>query len=244
MPIPALLAAPLLAVVLAAAVALATPALLRWLPIPPDEEGVAPFIELATPGFRVAVFVCSAIAGTIAFACLPTVEWPSWIGLVSLGALLGLIDLHTTFLPLRLNYLTTAVSAVGVATSAWLQGDWWVLVTAAIAGCVGAALFWLIWRVSHGFAFGDVRLAGLIGIVAGGRGGSFALAAFFFGTLVGAAWALVQRAAKRGRRAVRLRAGTPAGTAGRAPGHPARAAWLTRTQVSSTEAAAPESIAS
>ena len=38
-----------------------------------------------------------------------------------------------------------------------------------------------------GFAFGDVRLAGLIGIVAGSRGGAFALAAFFFGTLVGAA---------------------------------------------------------
>jgi leader peptidase (prepilin peptidase)/N-methyltransferase len=192
-PIPALLAAPLLAVVLAVAVALATPALLRWLPIPPDEEGVAPFIGLATPRFRLAVFACSAIAGTIAFACLPAAQWPAWVGLVSLGVLLGLIDLHTTFLPLRLNYLTAAVSAVGVAASAWLQGDWWVLVTAAAGGAVGAALFWLIWRVSNGFAFGDVRLAGLIGVVAGSRGGAFALAAFFFGTLVGAAWALVQR---------------------------------------------------
>jgi leader peptidase (prepilin peptidase)/N-methyltransferase len=54
----------------------------------------------------------------------------------------------------------------------------------------------LIWRVSHGFGFGDVRLAGLIGIVAGSRGGAFALAAFFLGTLVGAAWALVQRRRK------------------------------------------------
>jgi leader peptidase (prepilin peptidase)/N-methyltransferase len=195
-PIPALLAAPLLAVVLAVAVTLATRALLRWLPVPPDEEGVAPFIELATPRFRLAVFACSAIAGAVAFACLPAVQWPAWIGLVSLGALLGLIDFHTTFLPLRLNYLTAAVSGVGVAASAWLQGDWWVMVTAAIAGAVGAGLFWLIWRVSHGFAFGDVRLAGLIGLVAGSRGGAFALAAFFFGTLIGAAWALVQRGRK------------------------------------------------
>jgi leader peptidase (prepilin peptidase)/N-methyltransferase len=192
-PIPAPLAATLLAVVLAVAVTLATPALLRWLPIPPDEDGVAPFIELATPGFRVAVLASSAIAGTIAFACLPAGQWPAWIGLVTLGALLGLIDLRTTFLPLRLNYLTAAVAAVGVAVSAWLQGDGWVLVSAAAAGAVGAGLFWLIWRVSHGFAFGDVRLAGLIGIVAGSRGGAFALASFFFGTLVGAAWALAQR---------------------------------------------------
>ena len=196
MPIPALLAAPLLAVVLAVAVTLATPALLRWLPVPPDEDGVAPFLELATPRFRLAVLACSAIAGTIAFTCLPAAQWPAWIGLVSLGALLGLIDLHTTFLPLRLNYLTAAVAAVGVAVSAWLQVDWWVLVSAAIAGAVGAGLFWLIWRVSHGFGFGDVRLAGLIGIVAGSRGGAFALAAFFLGTLVGAAWALVQRRRK------------------------------------------------
>jgi leader peptidase (prepilin peptidase)/N-methyltransferase len=195
-PIPALLAAPLLAALLAVAVTLATPALLRWLPLPPDEEGVAPFSELATPRFRLAVFACSGIAGAIAFSCLPSVQWPAWIGLVSLGALLGLIDLHTTFLPLRLNYLTAALAAVGVAVSAWLQGDWWVLVSAAAAGAVGAGLFWLIWWVSHGFAFGDVRLAGLIGIVAGSRSGAFALATFFFGTLVGAAWALAQRRRK------------------------------------------------
>ncbi len=182
-----------LAVVLAVAVALATPALLRRLPVPPDEDGVAPFIELATPRFRLEVLACSAIAGTIAFACLPYAQWPAWIGLVSLGALLGLIDLHTTFLPLRLNYLTTAVAAVGVAATAWLQGDGWVLVSAAAAGAAGAVLFWVIWRVSHGFAFGDVRLAGMIGIVAGSKGGAFALAAFFFGTLIGAAWALAQR---------------------------------------------------
>lgn len=193
MPIPALLAAPLIAVVLAVTVTLATPALLRRLPVPPDEDDVAPFIGLATPRFRLEVLACSAIAGTIAFACLPYTQWPAWIGLVSLGALLGLIDLHTTFLPLRLNYLTTAVAAVGVAVSAWLQGDGWVLVSAAAAGAAGAGLFWVIWRVSHGFAFGDVRLAGLIGIVAGSRGGAFALAAFFFGTLIGAAWALIQR---------------------------------------------------
>lgn len=192
-PIPALLAAPLLAVVLAAALTLATPALLQWLPIPPDEGEVTPFIELATPGFRVAVFASSTIAGTIAFACLPPTDWPPWVGLVTLGALLGLIDFRTTFLPLRLNYLATALAAVGAAVSAWLQGDWWVLVSAAAAGALGAGLFWLIWRVSHGFAFGDVRLAGLIGIVVGSRGGAFAFAAFFLGTLVGAVWALVLR---------------------------------------------------
>lgn len=193
MPIPALLAASLLAVALAAVVTLATPALLRWLPIPPDEGDVAPFIELATPGFRAAVFASGAVAGGIVFGSLPPTHWPAWVGLVSLGALLGLIDLRTTFLPLRLNYLTVAVSAVGIAVSAWLRDDGWVLASGAVTGAVGAGFFWLIWRVSRGFAFGDVRLAGLIGIVVGTQGGSFAFTAFFLGTAIGALWALVAR---------------------------------------------------
>ena len=192
-PIPALLAAPLIAVVLATVVTLATPALLRWLPIPPDEGDVAPFVELATPGFRTAVFGSSAVAGTVAFTCQPATHWPAWVALVSLGALLGLIDLRTTFLPLRLNYLTMALAAAGVAISAWLRADGWVLVSAALAGAVGAGLFWLVWRMSRGFAFGDVRLAGVIGIVVGTRGAAFAFAALFLGTLIGAAWALALR---------------------------------------------------
>ena len=193
MPIPAALAAPLLAVVLAAVLVLATPALLRWLPTPPDEGELPPFVDLATPGFRVAVFVSSAVAGTIAFACLSPADWPAWAGLLTLGALLGMIDLRTTFLPLRLTYLAVGLAAVGAVVSAWLHGSWWVLVTAAAAGALGTGVFWLIWRVSNGFAFGDVRLAGLIGIVAGTGGGPFAFAAFFFGTLIGAVWALVLR---------------------------------------------------
>ncbi|HEY3339532.1 MAG TPA: prepilin peptidase [Propionicimonas sp.] len=193
MPIPALVAAPLLAVVLAAVLTLATPALLHWLPIPPDEGEVAPFSELATPGFRGAVFGCSAVAGAVVFACLPPTAWPAWAGLVTLGVLLGLIDLRTTFLPLRLTYLAVTLAAAGAVVTALLEGSWWVLASAAAAGAVGAGVFWLIWRVSHGFAFGDVRLAGLIGLVAGTSGGPFAFAAFFLGTLIGAAWALVLR---------------------------------------------------
>jgi leader peptidase (prepilin peptidase)/N-methyltransferase len=115
------------------------------------------------------------------------------VGLVSVGVLLGLVDLRTTFLPLRLTYLAVALAALGVAVSAWLRTDAWVLVSAAVAGALGGGFFWLVWRVSRGFAFGDVRLAGLIGIVVGTEGGTFAFAAFFLGTLVGALWALAVR---------------------------------------------------
>jgi leader peptidase (prepilin peptidase)/N-methyltransferase len=192
-PIPAPLAAPLLAVLLAGVLALATPAVLRRLPVPPDEVDVAPFSELATPGFRFAAFCCSAVAGAIAFGCLPPAHWPAWVGLVTLGALLGLIDLHTGFLPLRLTYLAAALAVVGAGVSAWLLADWRVVAWSAGAGALAAAFFWLVWRFSSGLGFGDVRLAGLIGIVIGTGGGVLAFWSFLLGTLVGAAWGLVAR---------------------------------------------------
>lgn len=193
MPVPVALAAPLLALLLAAVVTAATPALLLRLPVPPDEVGVAPFAELDSPGFRISVLGCATLAGSLAFLALPPPFWPAWAGLVSLGALLGLIDLRTGFLPLRLSYLTTGTAAAGAGLSAWLLGDWTVLAGAAVAGAIAVAFFWLVWRVSGGLGFGDVRLAGLIGIVTGTAGVSLALWSFLLGALAGAVWGLLVR---------------------------------------------------
>lgn len=190
---PAQILAPLVAVLLAIVVTLTSPALLRWLPVPPDEAGVAPFAQLDSRGFRVAVFTCSALAGTITFLALPPTQWPAWAGLVALGTLLGLIDLRTGFLPLRLSWLATGFSAAGVLASAWLRADWTVLAMSAVAGAVAAAFFWLVWRFSSGFGFGDVRLAGLIGIVAGSSGPQLAFWSFLIGTVIGAAWGILLR---------------------------------------------------
>ena len=195
--IPAQVAALLLAVLLALLLGLATPLLLRRLPVPPGDVDVAPFIALATPGFRAVVCGCSAVAGGITFGSLPPSHWPAWVGLVSLGCLLGLIDLRTGFLPLRLNYLTTACAGVGVVVSAWLRADVWVLAGAVAAGVLATGFFWLVWRLSSGLGFGDVRLAGLIGLVAGAEGARFAFLAFLLGTLTGAVWGLVLRWRRR-----------------------------------------------
>lgn len=189
MPTLALLLAPLLALALTAV----TPTLLRRLPVPPDEDGVAPFAELATPSFLVAVFGCATAAGAVAFLTLPAPAWPPWAVLVTLGSLLGLIDLRTGFLPLRLNRAAICAAAAGAGLSAWLRADWLVLAWAAGAAALAAGFFWLVWRLSSGLGFGDVRLAGLIGIVTGSTGLSLAFWSFLLGTLVGAAWGLVAR---------------------------------------------------
>lgn len=184
----------LLAVVLAAVVALLTPVLLRWLPVPPDEEDVAPFSELDSPGFRWATFATGSVAGCLALGLTPPTFWAAWAPYASLGALLALIDLRTTFLPLRLNYLAFGLAAAGVALAAWLEGSWSPLLWATTVGAGAAVVFWIVWRFSGGrLGYGDVRLVGLIGVVAGSGGLVIGVWSILLGTVVGAVWAIASR---------------------------------------------------
>ncbi len=184
----------LLAVALAAAVALLTPVLLRWLPVPPDEEDVAPFSELDSTPFRWAVLGVGAVAGCVALGLTTPTHWAAWAPFTSLGALLALIDLRTMFLPLRLTYLTLGLSLAGAALAAWLEASWSPLLWAGVGGAAAAGLFWLLWRFSGDrLGFGDVRLAGLIGVVAGSTAITLVIWSIMLGSAVAAIWGIVAR---------------------------------------------------
>ena len=58
---------------------------------------------------------------------------------------------------------------------------------------MATAFFWVVWRFSNGLGFGDVRLAGLLGVVAGTQGPGFVVWTFVLGTFTGAVWGLVLR---------------------------------------------------
>lgn len=194
------LVALLLAVALAAAVTAAVPALLRWCPIPDDEpdgpeaEQVPPFVSLATPRFRATAFACASIAAATAFLLTPPALWAVWAPLATLGVLLVLVDLHTTFLPLRLTYLAVGLTVVGAAGAAWLLRDWTPLVWGVAGGIGCAAWFAAMWWLGRGrMGFGDVRLAGLLGLVAGATSPMLVIWALLLGTLAAAMWGLVAR---------------------------------------------------
>lgn len=192
MPTP--LVACLLAVALAGAVALLVPVLLGWLPTPAEAEDLPPFSELDSPGFRRAVFLVAVAAGCVALPLTTPALWAVWAPLAGLGALLGLIDLRTTYLPLRLNYLALGLAAIGLVVAAGLLGSWQPLLGGLAGGLGAAALFWVVWRVSGGrLGFGDVRLAGLIGMVAGSGGVTLLVWSFLLGSAIGAFWAIVAR---------------------------------------------------
>jgi leader peptidase (prepilin peptidase)/N-methyltransferase len=190
---PTTVIAALLALVPAVAVAALTPRLLAWLPVP-DEEPRADFVGLDSPRFRVGVGAVGFLAGWLMLAGSAVTVWPILVPLAALGSLLGLIDARTTYLPLRLHYLTFALVSVGVLASAWWRVEPWSLASAAGIGMAATALYAVVWRLTGGqLGFGDVRLAGLIGTATAAIAPTLTLWTFLLASVVGAVWAIASR---------------------------------------------------
>lgn len=191
--------APAIALVVAAACALLSPPLLAWLPAPAEEPELR-FTDLATPRFRLGLFVLIIVTATLVLALTPPKLWLVWAPLAGLGSLLALIDGHSGFLPLRLNYLALALVGLGVIVAAWWSGDWSSTLWALGGGLAATAVYTVVWLISRGqLGFGDVRLAGLLGAATGATSPMVLLWCFLLGSLVGAVWGLAVRL--RGRRA-------------------------------------------
>lgn len=189
----------LLPVLIAALMALAAPALLRWLRAPQDEPELR-YSDLATRRFRLVLAGSCLAAGLVLVLTTPPALWPVWAPLVALGPLLGLVDARTSFLPVQLNYLTLALVVAGVAASCWLRDDPQPALLALAGGAGATACYWLLWWLSRGkLGFGDVRLAGLLGVATGATSLTVLLWSFVLGSFIGAVWALVVRLTGRGR---------------------------------------------
>lgn len=121
---------------------------------------------------------------------LPWPQWPLWFVYTgAVGTLVG-IDALTTYLPKRLHYLCLAeltLATIGVG----LLAGWHVAGRTICGGLVAGALFYIVWRFSSGFGFGDVRLAMLVGGVAAASGWGMLAQALVLGTIFGALWGII-----------------------------------------------------
>lgn len=126
---------------------------------------------------------------------VPAVQLPLWFGYLGAGGALVWVDFKTTWLPKRLHWIATAQVTAGLAVVAVHSPG--VLVTALAGACATSGVFWLVWRFSGSFGFGDVRLGLLVGAAAGSMGLQAWTTALLAGTLIGAGWAIVH--ALRGR---------------------------------------------
>ena len=131
------------------------------------------YVDLARlPGlaWKLAV-VCAVLAGVTGarIGWSPALLFLAY--LVPVGVALALVDWRTRYLPTRLIAPSYVVVGVLVLLASVLTQDWLSLRSSAI-GWVGCfAVFFVLWFISPGsLAYGDVRLAGLLGLAVGWLG--------------------------------------------------------------------------
>ncbi|EXG81056.1 prepilin signal peptidase PulO-like peptidase [Cryptosporangium arvum DSM 44712] len=147
-----------------------------------------PLVELGTGVLFAAV--------TARFGLSP--ELPAYLYLAAIAVALALIDLDVMRLPDRIvlpSYLVTAILLLVAAVAA---GSWQDAGRALLAMAALYAGYWLLAFVyPDGMGFGDVKLAGLLGLYLGWLGWNSVWVGTFAGFLVGGVVGMVLLATRR-----------------------------------------------
>jgi leader peptidase (prepilin peptidase)/N-methyltransferase len=151
-----------------------------------------PLVELGTAALFVAV---TARLGL-------TAELPAYLYLAAVGVALAVIDIDLLRLPNAIVLPSYAVGLLLLLPAAVAHGDWAAGLRALAAmTALWAFYFALAFAVPGGMGFGDVKLAGLLGLYLGWLGWGSVLvgtfAAFVLGGLVGVALMLLRRAGRK-----------------------------------------------
>jgi leader peptidase (prepilin peptidase) / N-methyltransferase len=170
------------------------------------------FVELGTGVFFALVawhfWPHLASAPSTAAAVAGVLRLVAYLYLAAISVVLALIDLDVHRLPNAIVLPSYLVGVAVLGASAALTGDWHALATAAI-GCAAAfALFFVLaMAVPGGMGFGDVKLAGVLGLFLGFLGWGPLVIGVFGGFVLGGIFAVALIIARRAGR----RSGIPFG---------------------------------
>lgn len=153
------------------------------------EEPKEPYADIAArPGLAwKAALAAGAAAAALGLVLGWDVSLLVVLPLVPVGVALAVIDWRTRLLPTRLvapSYLVT----LGTLLAAWLLDgrDLHDLERAALGWLVYGGMFFVLWFVyPRGLGYGDVRLAGVLGLALGWVGWSELLLGIWSGLLLG-----------------------------------------------------------
>ncbi len=152
------------------------------------DDPAAPELRSLVSWRSTALVATATLAASQVLRVAPVAHWWVWVGYLAFGVPLVAIDLRTTFLPARLNLLALGAMAVGAVPMAVSEPGLGLRALLGAGALFG--FFWLVWRIGAGIGFGDVRLASLIGAVAGLSGAQGVATALVAGTLLGACHAI------------------------------------------------------
>lgn len=147
--------------------------------------------------------------GSLLLAGRLAATWPvpvvvTGVGLWWLLVALAAVDRDVHRLPDAVTLPAYPVALVALVGCAWSVGDWTGLVRALVAGPVLALAFAVAGRLGRGepgFGLGDIKLAGLLGLILGWFGWGHVLLGGYTAVLVGGLWAgwlLLRRRLDRG----------------------------------------------
>ena len=148
----------------------------------PVDEPKEPYAELAARrGVRTGMLVASVLVSALVGARMGwSPALPFLLYLVPVGVALAVVDWRTRYLPTRLIAPSYAVVGVLVLLASLLDGDAGDLLGAVIGWLGSFAVFFLLWFLSpRSMAYGDVRLAGLLGLALGWLGLAQVVLGFF-----------------------------------------------------------------
>ena len=129
-------------------------------------------------------------------------ELPAYLYFASVGLALAVIDIDTKRLPNPLTLPSYVVIGALLLIPAVVDGSWWAYATSWMA-CLALFAFYLLLVVIYprGMGLGDVKLAGVLGLVLGWLGwGELAVGGFLgflLGAVVGGLLMVVRRAGRK-----------------------------------------------
>jgi leader peptidase (prepilin peptidase)/N-methyltransferase len=147
-----------------------------------------PLVELATAALFVAV--------AARFGLSP--QLPAYLYLVAIAVALTMIDFDVHRLPNAIVLPSYVVGAVLLLPAVLVTGDWWAGVRALAAmAALWLAYFGLALLYPGGMGFGDVKLAGVLGLYLGWLGWSSVLVGTFAGFVLGGVVGVLLMALRR-----------------------------------------------